>query len=143
MRVVNIGILVLAIVAIGITLSLFKRDRSSIRRTIFWLGVWSVIGLLGSFPQIIDTLMYSTMMRNRMYFLFVVAFLILYGMEFHRSAEIELQQRHIKRLAQEISLLRHQVEYGIGVIGNHQLKPMSDSEDELQDYSDPVTKTDI
>jgi hypothetical protein len=117
MRVINVGIFLLAIIAIIITLRLFKSEKSSIRRTVFWIGVWSSIGMLGLFPQIIDTLMYSTMMRNRMYFLFVVAFLILYGMEFRRSAEMELQQRHIKRLAQEIALLRHQVEYSPETVG--------------------------
>ncbi len=106
MRIITVAILALALVAASYTVRLFIRDRSSIRATFFWILIWLSIGVFAAFPDLLDFLMRGVMMQNRMFFLFIVAILILYAMFFRQSNQHTMMKRQVSRLAQEIALLR-------------------------------------
>lgn len=106
MRVINILIFLCATLAAVQTLLLFARNRSSIRSTVLWTLIWIAIAVLGLFPVLIDMFMVGIQMRNRMFFLFIVAILILFAMLFQQSTRVEDLKRQISRVAQEIALLR-------------------------------------
>ena len=106
MRVIHILIFLCATLAAVQTLLLFARNRSSIRSTVLWTLIWIAIAVLGLFPVLIDMFMVGIQMRNRMFFLFIVAILILFAMLFQQSTRVEDLKRQISRVAQEIALLR-------------------------------------
>ncbi len=106
MRIANILVFVVALIALIQTLRLFARSRSSIRATAFWALVWVSIGVFGLFPRAIDMVMHSTMMQNRMFFVSLVAILILYAAFFRQDTLSADTRRRVSRLAQEVSLLR-------------------------------------
>ncbi len=110
MRAINIAIFVLSLLAAFQTLRLFARDRSSIRVTVLWLAIWLLIGVFGLFPQLIDQLLVLAMMGKRKSFFFLVSILILYALGFHQSVQGDQLRLDLKRMAQEISVLRHQLE---------------------------------
>ena len=112
MRVINILIFLFALLAAFQTLRLFARNRSAIRSTVLWTLIWIVIGVLGLFPVLIDMFMVGIQMRNRMFFLFMMAILILFAMLFQQSTRMEDLKRQISRVAQELALLRFDRENG-------------------------------
>lgn len=112
MRVMNVLIFLLSIYACYKTLWLFSKERTSIRSTLLWVVLWFTIGIFGLFPDLIDYLMLGSMMRNRMFFLFLVAILILYAMFFGQMTESFESRRKINRLAQELAFIKYKLEYG-------------------------------
>jgi len=113
MRIINIIIAICSVLAIIQTLRLFVREQTPIRSTIVWLFLLISIGVFGLFPGLLDVLMRGVMMENRMFFLCVVAILILYALFFTLSTENAKQKHKTNRLAQEIAILRHELEESI------------------------------
>jgi hypothetical protein len=102
--------LILSFAAISHTIYRLKNDRVGIRSAIVWLLLWSSIGFFGLFPNLLDPLMQLAMMKNRMFFIMVVAIVIVYTVIFNLSSQMDKVQRTSARLIQEVSLLRHQLE---------------------------------
>ena len=109
MRVINLLICMFAISAFVQTIRSFSHRRRAIRSTILWLSIWLCIGVFGLFPHLVDLLMYSTMMTNRMYFLFVISILILYAFNFRQGSQNNDLARRLDRLTQEIAILQYQL----------------------------------
>ncbi len=109
MRVINLLICMFAIVAFIQTIRSFSHRRRAVRSTILWLSIWLSIGIFGLYPRLVDLLMYSTMMTNRMYFLFVISILILYAFNFRQDSRNNELARRLDRLTQEIAILEHQL----------------------------------
>ena len=112
MRVINVVIFGMAFLAAFQTLRLFARDRSSIGVTVLWTLIWTAVGVFGLFPALIDLLMLPSMMRNRMFFVFVISIMVLYALTFHQTVNNFALQLQIKRMGQELALLRYEVECG-------------------------------
>ena len=109
MRVINVLIFTFAILAFVQTIRSFSHHRRAVRSTIVWLTIWFSIGSFGLFPRLLDLLMHSTMMTNRMYFLFVISILILYAFNFRQDSQNNTLARRLDRLTQEIAILRYQL----------------------------------
>lgn len=109
MRIANILMFLIGMGATIQTLRLFATNRSSIRSTVLWLGIWLSIAIFGLFPQLLDYLRELTMMGNRMFFLFVVAITVLYAMFFAQSNRYEAMERRLARLTQELAILRYEL----------------------------------
>ena len=110
MRPINVIIPILVAYAIVLTLRLFARQRSSIRSTVLWILIWLSIGIFGAFPSLIDFVMMGAMMQNRMFFVFMVAILILFAMFFRQSSQNAEYKRQLNRLAQDVAVLRFENE---------------------------------
>ncbi len=81
-----------------------------IRSAIVWLLLWASIGFFSLFPNLLDPLMQLAMMKNRMFFILVVAIVIIYTLIFNLSSQMDKVRRTSARLIQEVSLLKHQLE---------------------------------
>lgn len=112
MKTANIILFLIGMGATIQTLRLFATNRSSIRSTVVWLGIWMSIAIFGLFPQLLDYLRELTMMGNRMFFLFVVAITVLYAMSFAQTNRYEAMERRLARLTQELALLRYELTDG-------------------------------
>lgn len=112
MRIVNVVVLLISLGAVVHTARLFAKDRAAIRTTVMWIVIWSAIGVFGMFPDLIDVLMVQASMQNRLFFVLMVAVLILYAMQLRQSSENADHARRINRVAQNLALLRYDVEHG-------------------------------
>lgn len=110
MRVINLLIFILSAFAVFQTARLFIQERTSFRTALFWSLVWLAIGIFGLFPALLDYIMVPTMMKQRLFFVVVIAILILYALSFRQGSENAEVKRKLGRLAQEISLLRYELQ---------------------------------
>jgi hypothetical protein len=110
MRPINIVIFVVAMGFVLHGVRLFVHERTSIRHTLFWSGLWVVIGLFGLFPAAADNLMRLARMESRTFFIVIVGVGLLYRLQYNASREREQHRLRITHLCQEAALLRAQID---------------------------------
>jgi len=113
-RVVNVVVCIIALLAVIYTVRLFAKNRSTVRSTMLWVMIWLAIGVFGLFPHLLDSIMVHAAMRDRLFFVVLVAVLILYAFSLRQSIEVAAHKRRLHRVAQALAVLRYEMEYGTG-----------------------------
>ena len=99
-----------ALLAIFLTIRIFRKNRLSTRFFLIWLFIWFSIGFFALFPSVLDKLMKLANMGNRLFFLTSGAILILYIMIFYLTSTLSRMNRKISRLTIEIALINFNLE---------------------------------
>jgi hypothetical protein len=109
-RVGAIAIFFFSILAILLTIKLFKKDRLSTRLLFFWFAIWFSIGFFALFPQLLDYLKNYLNIGNRVFFLTWSGILILFIVIFFLTSHMTRMSRKMAHMAQEIALLNFKLE---------------------------------
>ncbi len=112
MKITTITILIAACACLGIwhSLRLLKQDRVGIASALTWSVMLLFIGLAALFPEAMDFFARLAMMENRMFFIIVVALLIIFAMLFYLMFKFEEMERRQARSIQTLAILQHQLD---------------------------------
>ena len=103
-KTISIVICFLAFAFIAHSVRQFKNNQISIKDLSLWAGIWILIGFFALFPQYLDVLMRTTMMKDRMTFLLVSSSVLLYVLLFRINLMQKKAEKRLTRLIQEIAL---------------------------------------
>jgi hypothetical protein len=105
---------VVALGVAGLTLFLFLRERVTVRQLVFWETVSLGVAVLAAFPGLIEWLAGLIGVTQRGIFVLTMGVLGAYALVYYLSVYQRRNEKEIRRLNQEMALLRYQMEYGIG-----------------------------
>jgi len=88
------------------TLLKLRHEKIGIRSAVIWIILWLVIGVGGIFPVVTYGLVELAQMNNSLYFIIIVAVLILFALVFNLTSQIDQLKNSMGKIVQEISLLR-------------------------------------
>lgn len=94
----------LACMAITYIVRSIKKENMGIRSALIWIILWAGIGFFSLFPTLLNHIMVLAQMQNRMFFIVIMAILILFGLVFNLSSRLEKMQRTLARIVQETSI---------------------------------------
>jgi hypothetical protein len=80
-----------------------KRETIGIRSGVIWILLWAGIGLFSIFPELLNTAMRMAQMKNRMFFILVLAVFILFALLSNLASRMDNIQRSIRKMAREIA----------------------------------------
>ena len=103
-------LLTISILFIAYTIYRLRADKIGILSAIIWVILWLGIGFFGLFPNLLDPLMQLAQMKNRMFFILLVAVMVLFMLIFNLSSKMDRMQRTSAKLIQELSLLKNHIE---------------------------------
>jgi hypothetical protein len=107
---ISILIALVALFEIGRTVSRVKRDRIGIRSALLWACMWSGIGYFAMFPSHLDRGLELAQMENRMFFITVLALLVLFTLVFSQASQIERLKQDVAHMVQELALTRARID---------------------------------
>lgn len=86
-----------------------KRENIGIRSGVIWILVWAGIGLFSIFPELLHTAMRLAQMKNRMYFILILAVFILFALLSNLASRMDNMQRNITKMAREIAKINYTI----------------------------------
>ena len=112
MKITSIAIvfLIIACFAIYRTVIQIKKEDIGLRSGMIWIAIWGSICVLGIFPDVLNVAMGMVQMRNRMFFILIIAVFILFALVFNQATQLDKMDRNIRRLVREVALLNYKLE---------------------------------
>ena len=95
--------------AIWRTLRQLGRENVSLRFALIWCAMWLAIGVGILFPVVVNYLARLAMMKNYLFFTWIIAIFILFALVFELSSRLERTQRNLARVVQELAIVKYQV----------------------------------
>jgi hypothetical protein len=114
----NIAAFLLALAIVGLVAEMLRRKKLREKYAIWWLVVGIATLLLAAFPQLLVYIAQVVGVQLPSNLLFILSILMLLGVCLHLSWEISVVEEETRALAEEVAILRIQVERINGVVGS-------------------------
>jgi hypothetical protein len=72
--------------------------------------MWGGIGFFSIFPEFLDTIVTLVRMKNRIFFLLIVAVCVLFAIIFNLASRLDSLQRNLTKLSREIAITNNKLE---------------------------------
>ena len=138
----NIAAFLLALAIVGLVVEMLRRKKLREKYAALWLIVGVLTLVLAAFPRMLNVVAEFVGVQLPSNLLFAMSILMLLGVCLHLSWEISVVEDETRTLAEEVAILRVQVEE----LDNRQSRPMmgpSDSIATSPDNHHPAAKPDL
>ena len=108
--ILGVFILFLSIVFVGRTFWNVKRETIGFRSGAIWILMWTGIGFFSIFPEFLNRAMLVVQMKNRMFFILIIAVCVLFTLVFSIASRMDNIQRNLTKLAREIAIVNYKLE---------------------------------
>lgn len=125
--IVLLGISLALIILVVVTWMLLTR-RLREKYAALWLVIAFAVLVLGIFPQLLETLTGIVGVQLPANLLFAMAIVLLLGVSLHLSWELSQAEDEIRRTAEEVAILRAQVERVERAIGSKRASGVEDAD---------------
>jgi hypothetical protein len=112
----NIAAFLLALAIVGLVAEMLRRKKLREKYAIWWLVVGIATLVLAAFPQLLGYIAQAVGVQLPSNLLFILSILMLLGVCLHLSWEISVVEEETRALAEEVAILRTQVERINGVL---------------------------
>jgi hypothetical protein len=106
----NIAAFLLALAIVGLVAEMLRRKKLREKYAIWWLVVGIATLILAAFPQLLVYIAQVVGVQLPSNLLFILSILMLLGVCLHLSWEISVVEEETRALAEEVAILRIQVE---------------------------------
>jgi len=106
----NVAAFVLALAIVGLVVEMLRRKKLREKYAIWWLVVGIATLILAAFPQLLDVVARTVGIQLPSNLLFILSILMLLGVTLHLSWEISVVEDETRALAEEVAILRVQIE---------------------------------
>lgn len=106
----NVAAFILALVIVGLVVEMLRRKKLREKYAIWWLVVGIATLVLAAFPQLLDFTARAVGIQLPSNLLFILSILMLLGVSLHLSWEISVVEDETRALAEEVAILRVQIE---------------------------------
>lgn len=106
----NIAAFFLALAIVGLVAEMLRRKKLREKYAIWWLVVGVATLILAAFPQLLDYVAQAVGVQLPSNLLFILSILMLLGVCLHLSWEISVVEEETRSLAEEVAILRIQIE---------------------------------
>lgn len=106
----NIAAFFLALAIVGLVAEMLRRKKLREKYAIWWLVVGIATLVLAAFPQLLDYVAQAVGVQLPSNLLFILSILMLLGVCLHLSWEISVVEEETRALAEEVAILRIQIE---------------------------------
>jgi hypothetical protein len=106
----NIAAFLLALAIVGLVAEMLRRKKLREKYAIWWLVVGIATLVLAAFPQLLVYIAKVVGVQLPSNLLFILSILMLLGVCLHLSWEISVVEEETRALAEEVAILRIQVE---------------------------------
>jgi hypothetical protein len=106
----NLAAFLLALAIVGLVAEMLRRKKLREKYAIWWLVVGIATLVLAAFPQLLVTVAQLVGVQLPSNLLFILSILMLLGVCLHLSWEISVVEEETRVLAEEVAILRTQVE---------------------------------
>lgn len=133
----TIAPVVLAVIILVVIVDLLRRKKIREKYAALWLAVGAATMILGAFPQLLNIAAESMGVSVPSNLLFALGILFVLGVLLHLSVEISSVEDETRTLAEEVAILRTQLEAlnrelpppaGNGVIDGRRIPSVADDE---------------
>ncbi|MDQ0800633.1 hypothetical protein QF050_002272 [Arthrobacter sp. SLBN-112] len=107
----NVAAFVLALAIVGLVVEMLRRKKLREKYAIWWLVVGIATLVLAAFPQLLDLVARAAGVQLPSNLLFILSILMLLGVSLHLSWEISVVEDETRALAEEVAILRVQIEH--------------------------------
>lgn len=107
----NVAAFVLALAIVGLVVEMLRRKKLREKYAIWWLVVGIATLVLAAFPQLLDVVARAAGVQLPSNLLFILSILMLLGVSLHLSWEISVVEDETRALAEEVAILRVQIEH--------------------------------
>ena len=107
----NVAAFVLALAIVGLVVEMLRRKKLREKYAIWWLVVGIATLILAAFPQLLDLVARTVGIQLPSNLLFILSILMLLGVSLHLSWEISVVEDETRALAEEVAILRVQLEH--------------------------------
>jgi hypothetical protein len=106
----NIAAFFLALAIVGLVGEMLRRKKLREKYAIWWLVVGIATLILAAFPQLLGYVAQAVGVQLPSNLLFILSILMLLGVCLHLSWEISVVEEETRALAEEVAILRIQIE---------------------------------
>lgn len=106
----NLAAFFLALAIVGLVAEMLRRKKLREKYAIWWLVVGIATLILAAFPQLLDYVAKAVGVQLPSNLLFILSILMLLGVCLHLSWEISVVEEETRALAEEVAILRIQIE---------------------------------
>jgi hypothetical protein len=106
----NIAAFLLALAIVGLVAEMLRRKKLREKYAIWWLVVGVATLILAAFPQLLVLVAQLIGVQLPSNLLFILSILMLLGVCLHLSWEISVVEEETRALAEEVAILRVQIE---------------------------------
>jgi hypothetical protein len=99
-----------SLICIVATIWNLKRENLGIRSALVWALLWAAIGYFSLFPGSLDAAMRLAQMGNRMFFISMLAILVLFAFVFGLSSRLDKLDQKLTKLTREIGILAYKID---------------------------------
>jgi hypothetical protein len=138
----NIAAFLLALAIVGLVVEMLRRKKLREKYAVLWLIVGVVTLVLAAFPRMLNVVAEFVGVQLPSNLLFAMSILMLLGVCLHLSWEISVVEDETRTLAEEVAILRVQVED----LNNRQARPPvlpTDSMATSSDFQPLAAKPDV
>lgn len=107
---INLAALLIALVILGLVLEMLRRKKFREKYATLWLIVGALTGVLAAFPVLLNIAAELSGVEVPSNLLFILSILLLIGVCLHLSWELSVLEDETRILAEEVAILRAQVE---------------------------------
>ncbi|POH58458.1 DUF2304 domain-containing protein [Arthrobacter glacialis] len=112
----NLAALLLALAIVGLVLEMLRRKKFREKYATLWLVVGALTVVLAAFPQLLNIAAELLGVQLPSNLLFILSILLLLGVCLHLSWELSVLEDETRTLAEEVAILRTQIEEVAGRI---------------------------
>lgn len=112
----NLAALLLALAIVGLVLEMLRRKKFREKYATLWLVVGALTVVLAAFPQLLNIAAELLGVQLPSNLLFILSILLLLGVCLHLSWELSVLEDETRTLAEEVAILRAQIEEVAGRI---------------------------
>jgi hypothetical protein len=98
-----------AVISLVSLLRRLRRDGLGFRSALIWAVLWLSIAVFSVFPDLLNELMEAAGMENRLFFLLVIAVLVLSALVFNLTSRIDRLSRDVGLAVRELAIIAHRV----------------------------------
>lgn len=106
----NLAALLLALAIVGLVLEMLRRKKFREKYATLWLVVGALTVVLAAFPQMLNIAAELLGVQLPSNLLFILSILLLLGVCLHLSWELSVLEDETRTLAEEVAILRTQIE---------------------------------
>jgi hypothetical protein len=122
-----VAAIVLAVVILGVITTMLLRRQLREKYAVLWLIIGLLVLILGIFPSLLSWLATLVGVQLPSNLLFILALLLLLGVSLHLSWELSQSEDESRRLAEEVAILRADIEaLRLDLGGIRQARPFTD-----------------
>lgn len=123
----NLAALLLALAIVGLVLEMLRRKKFREKYATLWLVVGALTVVLAAFPQLLSIAAELLGVQLPSNLLFILSILLLLGVCLHLSWELSVLEDETRTLAEEVAILRTQIEEVAGRISPTETQKREDN----------------